>query len=294
MRTNTFTSYVDVLDLYVRPSLGEKRLSDVRPLDLQEMYSKMQTRGLSARTIRYAHTIFSSALEQAVKWRIAARNPAAQVELPRMIRKEMSALSPEEVARFLDAAKEDSLGILFAFALATGLRPSEFLALQWKDVDLNTGIITVRRTLHRSKGGGRYYGEPKTVRSRRNIPLPSSTLRALVEHKRRQAEARLRAGAHYRNNDLVFATGDGTPLLLRNIIRRHFRPVLRRAGLPETLRLYDLRHTCATLLLAAGVHPKVASERPGHSSITLTMDVYSHVLPSMQQVATAKLERHLV
>jgi integrase len=115
-------------------------------------------------------------------------------------------------------------------------------------------------------------------------------LRDLVVHRRQQGEKRLKAGTEYQNNDLVFATGDGTPLMLRNIIRRHFRPVLRRAGLPETLRLYDLRHTCATLLLSAGVHPKVASERLGHSSVTLTMDVYSHVLPSMQQDATEKLE----
>ena len=141
-----------------------------------------------------------------------------------------------------------------------------------------------------SFGGGWYYDEPKTPRSRRNIPLPATTLRALMEHRRRQSEARLKAGPDYQNNDLVFATGEGTPLLLRNLIRRHFRPVLKRAKLPETLRLYDLRHTCATLLLSAGVHPKVASERLGHSSVTLTLDVYSHVQPSMQEAATVQLE----
>ena len=126
-----------------------------------------------------------------------------------------------------------------------------------------------------------------------DIPLPTSMLRALVVHKRQQAETRLKAGAKYQNNDLMFATGDGTPLMLRNIIRRHFRPTLKRAGLPETHRLYDLRHTCAMLLLSAGVHPKVASERSGHSSVTLTMDVYSHDLPSMQQDTTEKLESKL-
>ena len=148
-------------------------------------------------------------------------------------------------------------------------------------------------SLLRRKGGGWYFSEPKTPRSRRNIPLPASVLQALVGYKRQQAETRLKAGKEYQNNDLVFATSEGTPLMLRNIIRRHFRPTLKRAGLPETLRLYDLRHTCATLLLSAGVHPKVASERLGHSSVILTMDVYSHVLPSMQQDATEKLERIL-
>jgi integrase len=290
VRERTFTSYEDVLRLYIRPTLGNKKLSDLRPLDLQGLYSDMQARGLSARTIRYAHSVLASALTQAVKWRMAAQNPAMLVELPRSSRKEMEALSPEDVTRFLAEAATDHLGVLFAFALATGLRPSEFMGLQWKDIELGKGIVTVCRTLVRRKGGGWYYGEPKTPRSRRNIPLPASMLRALITHKRQQSETRLKAGEEYQNHDLVFATGDGTPLLLRNIIRRHFRPTLKRAGLPETLRLYDLRHTCATLMLSAGVHPKVASERLGHSSVTLTMDVYSHVLPSMQQDATEKLE----
>lgn len=290
LRERTFESYEDVLRLYIRPALGSKKLSDIRPLDLQSLYSGLQERGLSARTIRYAHSVLASSLTQAVKWRMAAQNPALMVELPRSSRKEMAALSPDDAARFLAEAARDHLGVLFAFALTTGLRPSEFMGLQWKDIELGNGIVTVCRTLVRRKGGGWYYGEPKTPRSRRNIPLPASMLRALISHKRQQAETRLKAGAEYQNNDLVFATGDGTPLLLRNIIRRHFRPILKRAGLPETLRLYDLRHTCATLMLSAGVHPKVASERLGHSSVTLTMDVYSHVLPSMQQDATEKLE----
>lgn len=290
LRERTFESYEDVLRLYIRPAIGGKKLSDIRPLDLQALYSNLQERGLSARTIRYAHSVLASSLTQAVKWRMAAQNPALLVELPRSSRKEMAALSPDSAARFLAEATRDHLGVLFAFALATGLRPSEFMGLQWKDIELGTGIVTVCRTLVRRKGGGWYYGEPKTPRSRRNIPLPVSMLRALITHKRQQAETRMKAGAEYQNNDLVFATNDGTPLMLRNIIRRHFRPILKRAGLPETLRLYDLRHTCATLMLSAGVHPKVASERLGHSSVMLTMDVYSHVLPSMQQDATEKLE----
>ena len=290
VRERSFSSYEEVLRLYVRPSLGGKRLTDVRPLDLQATYSAMQERGLSARTVRYAHTVLSSALDQAVKWHMLTRNPCEAVETPRLIRKEMQALSPDEAGRFLDAAAHDRLGIVFEFALTTGMRPSEYLALQWKDVDLRKGIATVVRMVAWRKGGGWYFDEPKTPRSRRNIPLPSTTLRALIEHRRRQSEARLKAGAGYQNNDLVFATGDGTPVLLRNLIRRHFRPVLKSAKLPLTLRLYDLRHTCATLLLSAGVHPKVASERLGHTSVTITMDVYSHVLPSMQQAASEKLE----
>ena len=151
----------------------------------------------------------------------------------------------------------------------------------------------MRRTLVWRKGGGWYFGEPKTSRSRRTLPLPMSLVGALIEHRRKQGESRLKKGADYQNNDLVFATSEGTPILLRNLVRRHFRPVITRAKLSESFRLYDLRHSCATLLLSAGENPKVVSERLGHASIVLTLDTYSHVLPSMQQAATEKLEKIL-
>jgi integrase len=175
------------------------------------------------------------------------------------------------------------------------LRPSEYLGLKWSDVDLERGIISVQRSLHwRSyKTGDWYFGEPKTARSRRRIPLPPSVVRALVEHRRHQNEERLKAGPDFKNLDLVFATGEGQPLIRLNIVQKHFKPILERANLPATLRLYDLRHSCATLLLAANENPKVVSERLGHASITLTMDTYSHVMPDMQQGASDKLEQML-
>jgi integrase len=171
------------------------------------------------------------------------------------------------------------------------MRPEEYLGLQWKDINFERGTVTVRRALvWRRKGGGWILEEPKTPQSRRTIPLPVSVLRSLTEHKRKQAEERLRAGTDYQNHDFVFAGEFGTPLLTSNIFRRHFKPILTTAKLPDSIRLYDLRHTCATLLLAAGENPKVVSERLGHASIVLTLDTYSHILPTMQQAATAKLE----
>jgi integrase len=287
----THEGYQYLLNQHVQPELGKQKLSDVRPLHIQKLYSDMQERGLSARTVRYLHAVLSSALKQAVRWGMLARNPAELVELPRQARKEMLALSPKEATEFLKAAAADRWCVLFAFALATGTRPEEYLGLQWKDVDLEHGVVTVRRALvWRSTGGGWYFGEPKTARSRRQIPLPASTLLALKEHRRQQAEERLKAGASYQQNDLVFATPEGGPLAPRNLKRRHFRPILKRAKLPQEFRLYDLRHSCATLLLAAGEHPKVVSERLGHASVTLTLDVYSHVLPTMQEAASKKLE----
>jgi integrase len=290
----TFDSYSGLINRYVIEDLGTHKLSDLRPLHIQKLYADMQERGLSARTVRYLHAVLSSALKQAVRWGMLLRNPAELVNLPRQVRKEMHALSPKEATEFLKAAAQDRWGVLFAFALVTGTRPEEYLGLQWKDLDLNKGIVIVRRAIiWRTTGGGWHFSEPKTPRSRRSIPLPVSTLRSLKEHRRIQAEERLKAGAGYQSHDLVFATSEGSPLMPRNLKRRHFRPILKAAKLPDDFRLYDLRHSCATLLLAAGENPKVVSERLGHASITLTLDVYSHVLPTMQQAASEKLEKML-
>jgi integrase len=293
LRERTYDDYSAKLESYVRPRIGAQRLSDLRALDIQAIYSRMSELELSPRTIRYTHAILNSALKQAVRWNMLARNPCDAVELPRMERKEMQALSPNEVTEFLSAAQCDEHGTLFAFAIATGMRPEEYLALKWSDVDLDARTATVTRTIVWRKGGGWYFGEPKTTRSRRTVPFPESVGKALKTHKAKQSETKLKAGALYATDNFVFATRLGKPLSLRNLTLRHFRPTLKRAELSETFRLYDLRHTCASLLLGANEHPKIVSERLGHASITLTLDTYSHVLPSMQQGASEKLERIL-
>jgi integrase len=294
LSARTFYDYEYLLKQYVRSSLGSIKLAELQPLEIQKLYTNLQERGLSARTVRYVHAVLSSALKQAVRWRMVFHNPAAAVELPKQSRKEMQALSPEEASRFLAAASEDRFDMVFIFALATGMRPEEYLGLQWKDIDFSRGIARVQRTLiWPRQGGSWYFGEPKTAKSRRSIPLPISVVYSLSRHKRDQAEERLKAGPKYQNNDLIFATSEGTPIMMRNLLRRHFKPILKRAELPETIRLYDLRHSCATLLLAEGEHAKVVSERLGHASITLTLDTYAHVLPSMQKAASDKLENLL-
>lgn len=295
LRENTYQQYEGLIDRYVKPALGDRLLVDVRPLDIQTFYSSLSARELSPRTVRFTHSVLTSAFKQAVRWRMLAHNPCESVELPRKATSEMQSLTPAEAASFLEAAASDRWYALFTLALATGLRPSEYLGLKWADIDLEQGVLNVQRSLHwRSyKVGDWYFGDTKTPRSRRRIPLPASVTRALVAHRLRQNEARLEAGADYRNLDLVFATLEGQPLIRLNVVQKHFKPILERAKLPKTLRLYDLRHTCATLLLASNENPKVVSERLGHASITLTMDTYSHVLPDMQQGASDKLERLL-
>jgi integrase len=254
----------------------------------------MQDSDLSACTVRYPHAVPNSALKQSVKWLMLPQNPASLVELPKLPRKEMAALSLDEAERFLAAASEDRFALRFALALSTGMRPEEYFALQWKDMDLEKGVATVQRALvWRDEKQGWLFTEPKTTKSRRSIPLPGSIVRSLASHKARQGEQKLKAGKKYHNHDLVFATRKGAPLMRRNIMRCHFRTILEKAGLLASIRLYDLRHTCATLLLAANEHPKVVSERLGHSNITLTFDTYSHVLPSMQHAASERMERML-
>lgn len=251
----------------------------------------MLENGLSPRTVRYTHAVLRNALEQAVKWQMLHRNPAQFVDLPKQKRKETQALSPEEAKKFMKASSVSKWDTLFILLLTTGMRPGEALGLKWSDFDFQSGKVRVQRTLVRNKNKWSFE-EPKTSRSRRTIPIPNSVINSLKEHRKNQIEGKLSA-EKYQNYDLVFASQKGEPLNEQNIVRRHFKPLLEKAGLSKNYRLYDLRHSCATLLLSQGENPKIVSERLGHASVTLTLDTYSHVLPDMQQGAAEKLENLL-
>ena len=220
------------------------------------------------------------------------QNPCDLCELPRMEKTEMMYFTPEEAVIFLDAAKDDKFFPAFLLAIETGMRPEEYLSLKWKDISFEQKALSVRRALVVLKGGGYIFTEPKTKKSRRSIPLTDSAINALKTHRRKQLEERMKLGECYLNLDLVFASEIGTPLLHGNLLRRHFKPIRDNAGLPK-IRLYDLRHTMATLLLSSGENPKIVSERLGHASVVLTLDTYSHVLPTMQEGATVKLDKIL-
>jgi integrase len=290
LRERTFDNYESLLNCHVRPKIGAKRLSDIQAYEVQKLSNEMKKAAYSPKTIRHAHNVLSSAFKQAVKWKMLMQNPCDLCELPRMEKTEMMYFTPEETATFLDAAKGDKFFPAFYLAIETGMRPEEYLGLQWKDIDLEQKVLSVRRALVVKKGGGFIFAEPKTKKSRRSIPLSNTMVKALKEHRRKQLEERMKLGASYQIFDLVFASEIGTPLLHGNLLRRHFKPIRDKAKLPK-IRLYDLRHTTATLLLSAGENPKVVSERLGHASIVLTLDTYSHVLPTMQKTATAKIEK---
>ena len=289
LRENTLDSYVWIAKKYIKPKLGESKVSDIQAYQVQKLYGELQKQGLSPRTVRYAHTVLSSALKQAVRWKMIVQNPCDLCELPRMEKKEQKYLTPDEAKTFWETAKQSTWFSLFLMIVETGMRPSEYFGLQWKDVDLEQGCLSVKRTVTERKGGGFYFSEPKTKKSRRKIPLSNSVIAALKTHRRKQLEERMKIGMAYQNLDLAFASEVGTPLRRKNFTDRHFKPLLKKAGLPN-IRLYDLRHTTATLLFVAGENPKVVQERLGHASIVLTLDTYSHVVPTMQVDATAKLE----
>lgn len=287
----TADGYAGLMDRYIRKSIGRKRLDQLQALDIQIVYSEMLGRGLSARVVRHTHSALHNALKQAVKWGMITRNPSDLVELPKVPYKERRGLSPDEAQKFLKVASVMKHGLIFEFALLSGMRPEEYLGLQWSDIDFERGTVQVRRALVRHRKSWSFE-EPKTVRSRRTVFLPPQLLYELVAHKRKQAVDRLKLGADWQALDLVFCSEGGTPLSIPNLTYRYFRPILTKAKLPQ-IRLYDLRHTCATLLLIAEENPKVVSERLGHSTIVLTLDTYSHVLPTMQQSATTRLEKLL-
>ena len=201
----------------------------------------------------------------------------------------MSVLTTEQARSFLRTASHSPQACLFAVALTTGMRPSEYLALCWRDIDWDRGTISVVRTLHKNEGQW-IFADTKRVRSRRVVKLQVWVLDLLRKLKRRTDEVGPTCDSVFA--DLIFTTARGEPINEEYLVKKHFKPLLREAGLPN-IRLYDLRHTSATLALSVGVAPKVVSEQLGHASAAFTLDTYSHVLPHMQEEAAAKMEAAL-
>jgi integrase len=300
--------------LYIIPSLGNLRLRDINSLHIENLYkqlrnaiSKRTGKPLSGTTRNHAHRILVNVLRYAVKRRLLIENPLDGVVAPKPDSKEMNTLSPDEVVKFLKAcdanknnrlnAHKNRIGSMFHLAIETGLRPEEYLALKWSDLDFGDkrqGIqptLKVRRvSIRLANTSDWWFDEPKTESSRRSVPLSPELVERLIEH-RASVERWRREVKEWEDHDLVFPCNNGTPHY-PDAIRVLFKKTLEIAKIdPTRYRLYDLRHTCATLLLRANIHPKVVSERLGHSSIAITLDIYSHCLPTMQESATLSIGR---
>jgi integrase len=227
------------------------------------------------------------ALKHAVNDGLIPRNVTEAVAAPRQIRKEIQALPPEQARAFLQAAKSDRLEALYLLAIHTGLRQGELLGLRWSDVDLDQGTLQVRRIRSTAKGAPTFT-TPKNNKSR-NVRLTAQAVQTLRDHRKRQIEERLKYVGLWQETGLVFTSTVGTPLNRHNVFRRSFKPLLRRAGLPD-IPFHALRHSFATLMLFSREHPKVVQEMLGHSRINTTLDFYSHVLPDMQREAVDRLD----
>jgi integrase len=283
-RPRTYTSYTDIVRLHLVPHIGKCQLAKLTPEQVQTMLNVLGEQGLKPRTVSNVRAVLRKALNQAMRWGYVVRNVATLVDAPRTTTFSILPLDQEQAQRLLDAVAGHRLEALYRAALSLGLRRGEVCGLRWEDVDFEQQTLRVTGSLQR-QNRRLERTVPKTTASVRTIALPPVLLRVLRQHAERQAREEAERSGEWQDCGLVFVSERGTPLEPRNVVR-HFKTVLKKAGLPETIRFHDLRHSCATLLIAQGVHPRVIMEILGHSQISTTMNTYAHVLPATQREAT--------
>jgi integrase len=288
VRARTLTSYKSMIRMHLVPYIGKRRIDQLLPEHIEQVYTKLLDKGLSPATVLRVHRLLHRALKVAMQRDRVSRNVASLVEPPRQVRPNTpEPLNVEECRKVLAAAQGRRNEARWTVALALGLRQSEALALQWRDIDFVLGTLSVRRGLHRVPGEGLVFTEPKNERSRRRIALPKPLLEQLRKHRETQDLERLVAGSEWADWELVFAQPNGRPLDKHSDYEA-WTQLLDDAGV-RRIRLHDGRHTAATLLLAAGVHPRVVMELLGHSQMRTTMDIYSHVMPALAQEAADRM-----
>jgi integrase len=289
---STYLGYERYVRKDINPALGATPLALLTAQMLQRFYADKLAEGLAPTTVRHIHACLRKALQDGVRQGLFPRNMADLAKAPPMRAKVMRTWSQEEANHFLDAAHGDRLEALWALALTTGMREGELLGLRWRDVDVEGREVHIQRALARGLERNRELAAPKTTASRRHIRLTEYAVNALRRHRARQAEERLALGAAWASGgegDLVFTNTVGNALDPTNLTRSAFKPLIERAQVP-TIRIHDLRHTAATLLLKQGIGIKVVTEMLGHSDVAITLRIYAHVLPDMQAQAAAALD----
>ena len=282
VRSTTLSTYLSIAKCHIVPHLGGNRLSQLAPVHLQAWHATMAKAGVPARQRQAAHVLLKTILQHAMKLGLIPRNPLDVIDKPRVERKELQVLTPDEIRKLLKVAEGHRLEVLIVLALATGARQGELFGLQWRDVDLERGVLTIQRTLIEVRGHLEF-GEPKTGKSRRRVDLPNYAVRAL-----RTLRASQQATPH--PTMLIFTDTEGKPLRKSNFTRRVWRPLLAKAELPR-VKFHSLRHSHVTALLAAGGNMKAVSERVGHSRTSMTADVYAHAVEGMQRELADTLDR---
>jgi integrase len=284
VKTSSFHCYDNSIRIHVVPSLGKHRLAKLTPQHLQNFYTQKLDAGLSSTTVRQIHLILHRALKDAMRMGMIQRNVTEMVRPPRKRKVEMKTLDARQAALFVEAANGERLEALFVLAITTGMRQGELLGLRWQDVDIDKGIIHVRQALYITRGVI-YLTEPKTVNSRRTIQLAKVAIYALRKYRISYLQEAMAFGPDWNTKyNLVFPTTTGNPIRAAHLVESAFHRILRNAGLSR-IRFHDLRHTAATLMLERGVNPKMVSEILGHSDISITLGIYGHITPRMQQMA---------
>jgi integrase len=291
--------YAVIIERHLIPALGALQITKLAPAHIQNFYNDLAIGGRqdgkegppAPQTRRQVHRVLSAALSRAVEQQIIARNPADVFKrrLPKVERREMVVLSADQSRALLDKTKSGRLFWPVLLALATGMRRGEILALRWRNVDFEHRALRVMESLEKTKKAGLRFKSPKNGRGR-VITLPALAIDELRRRKLEQAEELLRFGVRQSGATLVCAQPDGEPASPFALSHAFFDFIRKRAGEFPRVRFHDLRHTHATQLLLAGVHPRIAQERLGHSTVALTLDLYSHVTTSMQEDAAAKID----
>jgi integrase len=290
----TFERYAEIARKNIVPLLGAATLTKLRPEQIAGAYStalKSGRRdgkgGLSPRTVRHIHRILRQALAQAVTWNMISRNPADAVNAPKVERKAMAALDHTQTAELLSHFRATRMYVPVLLGVLCGLRRGEIAALKWRAVDLERGQLSIYESIEQTRAGVRTK-ETKSGRAR-TVALPSIVAEVLRAHRRRQAEELLKLGHRAGDQTPVVTRENGGPLQPNSLTHEFKRILALSTGLPR-VRLHDLRHSHATHMLADGVHPKIAQERLGHSTVSTTIDLYSHVMPGMQEDAAARVD----
>ena len=291
VRTSTYETTGHMVRPHLVPALGRMKLKDLSPTHVRSFYREKLDSGLSPATVRKMHSVLNKALKQVMLDGLIPRNVCEAVKPPKVERKEITPLDQEQARALLEAAAGDRLEALYVLAIHTGMREGELLGLKWEDVDLEKRVLRLRRALIR-EGGKVTLGDLKTPKSRRSVRLTCAAVDALRSHLERQLEEIERMGSLYQPGGLVFATESGSLINPSNLRNRSFKPLLKRTQLPD-ICFHDLRHTCATLLLSQGTHPKLVQELLGHATIAMTLDTYSHFLPSMGDQTVKAMEAAL-
>jgi integrase len=290
VKPNTYTSYEVIVRRHLVPGLGHHQLKALTPAHVQQFYAARLKAGLSPRGVRYCHALLHRALKLAVKWGLAPRNVTESVDQPQNQRHELATLDQAAALKLLDATAGTTIGAILAVALGSGARRGEILALKWTDLDGRR--LSINRTLLDVTADGQpVFGSPKTDRSRRQVTLPAYAVDALAQHRDRQAFERAVLKNDYADHGLVFAQPTGAPLT-GDMVRHRFAAALALADVP-VVRFHDLRHTSATLSHAAGASLKAVSDRLGHSTITITADLYQHHVRQVDEDVADKLDAML-